>query len=183
MTKNTNMTHRPETYAYVVTDHDCDGVVDSIYSPATFAAQTYHDASEGAAITRETFDTYILPNLNEFERGHWDSHGFIGRFHGEFFRLPRELPTVETYAVSSFERTMNVLKSVVRIDGTLLGFLLPQETGEGMAAYAHDAGHYTVETFALADDTGLHLRWTDCATFSGGARDHDDAIAYFQRNS
>jgi hypothetical protein len=92
--KNADMTHDPQTYAYVVTDHDCDGVTDSVYSPETFAAQTYHDASEASGMTRETFEAYVLARLTTFERGHWESHGYVGTIGGERFRLPRDMPTV-----------------------------------------------------------------------------------------
>jgi hypothetical protein len=94
MNDNTNMTHHPETYAYVVTDYDCDGVMDSIYSPAAFAAQKYHDASEAAGMTRATFEAYVLARLTAFERGHWEGHGYIGHIGGQRFRMPRTMPTI-----------------------------------------------------------------------------------------
>lgn len=63
-------------YAILTCDHDCDGRHFALYSPATFAAQSYFEESEGEPITKAEFDANYWPSMDSHARTYWQANGF-----------------------------------------------------------------------------------------------------------
>jgi hypothetical protein len=76
-------------FAYVATDHNCDGSTDTVMTPAAFAAQTYFKADEIAGLTEDVFNRYVLPTMDAHAVKWWAQEGF---YHAGG-KLPRSVPT------------------------------------------------------------------------------------------